>query len=323
MRLITNIGEIQVGDVIIYKYWGLSHEGIVVKNSQNNEHEGCLDVIHYGADSLFAKRTITEESQSFNLRTQTVHVMSFDGITFEANAVVKRARSRLGEKRHHMIHNKSLQFVEWAKTGKHLQWTRHTAYGKLQLHYVYGWCDLEKGSIVEFTYYGINHQGILTEFDEDQRTISVIHYGTGGLFSTRTIIEDKLDMDLKTQTLKMYQCVDGMCHNEPSEVIRKAKTRLGEQKWRAGNRSWDFCLQCLFDTNQNEDLLGNNIYCKGSIDQKVEKKVCKICFDDSHDVDCVFIDCGHASCMECAGRLDKCHLCRKVIKDRMKVYIDS
>ncbi|KAH3868637.1 hypothetical protein DPMN_031788 [Dreissena polymorpha] len=273
MRLIRNIGQIQVGDVIVYKYWGLSHEGIVVKITQKNEHEGSLDVIHYGADSLFEKRTITEESKGFNLRIHKVYVMFFESRALESDTVVKRARSRVGEKRHHMSHNRSLHFVEWAKVGKHVEWTHPTAYGKLQLHYVYGWCDLEKGSIVEFTYYGINHQGILTEFDEEHKTITVIHYGSHSLFSTRTIMEDTLDMDLKTQSLKMYQCVDGMRHNEPSEVIRKAKTRLGEQKWRAGNRSWDFCLKCLFVAKtESEDSLDNNAKCKDSVDKNAEQK---------------------------------------------------
>ncbi|KAH3868629.1 hypothetical protein DPMN_031780 [Dreissena polymorpha] len=252
MRLIRHIGDIKVGDVIVYK-------GIVAKVTQNNEYEGFVDVIHYGADSLFAKRTVAEECTVLNLRKQAVYVMSFDCRTFEADIVVQRARSRLGEKRHNLSHNTSLQFVEWAKAGKHVLSTQQTTYGTLHLYNVYSWCDLQKGSIVEFTYYGLNHQGIPTDFDEEKKTITVIHYGAHSLFATNTVMEDILDMDLKTQSLKMYRCGDDMPFNEPDVVVRKAKERLGEQNWRAGNRSWDFCLQCLFVTDtENEDILDNH-----------------------------------------------------------------
>ncbi|KAH3868626.1 uncharacterized protein LOC127870331 [Dreissena polymorpha] len=246
MRRVSNIDQIGVGDVIVFTYWLIAHQGIVSGIVKKNEDEVYLQVIHYGTQSIFATRTIMEETLLFNLRTQTVYVMSFDGQAFESETIVKRARSRIGEKRHQIIHNKSLQFVEWAVVGTHVQWKRNTTHGPLHLYNVYSWEDLHKGSIVEFTYYGIDHQGILTECDEDQRKITVIHYGTRGYFSTRTIMEDTLDMDLKTQSLKIYRYDGGRRYNEPDLVVKKAKERVGERNWKAGNRSWDFCLQCLF-----------------------------------------------------------------------------
>ncbi|KAH3868634.1 hypothetical protein DPMN_031785 [Dreissena polymorpha] len=74
------------------------------------------------------------EELLFNLKTETVHVMSFDNTPFEPGEVVERARRRIDEKYHHITYNKSPQFVKWAKAGKHVPWIRLTPYGTL--HYV-------------------------------------------------------------------------------------------------------------------------------------------------------------------------------------------
>ncbi|KAH3868633.1 hypothetical protein DPMN_031784 [Dreissena polymorpha] len=71
-------------------------------------------------------------------------------------------------------------------------------------------------------------------------------------------MEDTFAIDLKTKSLKMYLCGDDMPHKETEVVITKAKERLSEQQWRAGNRSWDFCLQCLFPAEQK----GKFVYLK-------------------------------------------------------------
>lgn len=247
------IENINIGDVIVFNYYGILHEGIVIKGSKKRGKVGSVKVIHYGTDGLFSKRTIMEELFNFDLGNQTVQIKSYRCSTFEPETVVKRARSRLGEQRHSVWHNRSCHFVEWAKVGMQPISYCTTPYRKLHLYEVYTWDDLEKGSIVDFRYYGIRHQGVLTSTDPRRREITVIHYGTTGFFATRTIMYDTVKINFKTDSLKVYRCDDGE-HNTPDDVVRKAKSRISEASWGAGNRSWDFCLQCLFESNESEWL---------------------------------------------------------------------
>ncbi|KAH3868640.1 hypothetical protein DPMN_031791 [Dreissena polymorpha] len=251
MRKVANVNQLKVGDVIIYKYYKISHEGVVTNVTKLNEDDcQCmLGIIHYGTETIFSRRTIREDMKQFNLSRDSVYVKKFDEEN-EPDTVVQRARSRLGEQRHDIFDNSSSDFVKWAKVG--MQPIKPAHDERLMVYNVYSWYDLVSGSIIEFSYYGIDHQGILTEFNpQDAQTISitVIHYGTPSLFGTRTIMEETRSINLKNTSLKIFRCKDGFHPKEPDEVIRKAKQRAGEQLWRAGNRSWDFCLRCLFGKN--------------------------------------------------------------------------
>ncbi|KAL3874833.1 hypothetical protein ACJMK2_037795 [Sinanodonta woodiana] len=105
--------------------------------------------------------------------------------------------------------------------------------------------DFVPGHIVEFKYYWIWHQGILTEVDPTKKTIKVIHYGTKHLFATRTIVEEEFEVDPLKQDIYISRA-DPQYSYTPDEVIGKARNRLGEQKWKSGNRSYDLCRQCVF-----------------------------------------------------------------------------
>ena len=48
-----------------------------------------------------------------------------------------------------------------------------------------------------------------------------------------------------------------------------------------------------------------------------EAKECTICLE--RDVDVVF-SCGHQACETCGDKLKICHICREVIKSRIKLY---
>ena len=50
-----------------------------------------------------------------------------------------------------------------------------------------------------------------------------------------------------------------------------------------------------------------------------ERLVCKICMES--DIDCVFLDCGHVvSCINCAIQMDRCPICRDIIKSARRIY---
>ncbi|KAH3699757.1 hypothetical protein DPMN_074719 [Dreissena polymorpha] len=246
LRGASNIQEIRSGDVIRYTYWGLSHDGVVVADSSNKSQQGRLRVIHYGTDSLISYRTIKEENVYFDLRKDSVQVISFTCATLETEIVIKRAKSRIGEQRHSIFDNMSCHFVEWAKLGMQPISQCTTFHGTLHLFNVYTWDEMKVGCIVEFPYWALNHQGVLTSFDEKKRVMTVIHYGTKGILATRTIMKETLNINLKKDSLKIYRCAKSVTPNDPDVVIANAEERVGEQNWRLGNTSWDFCLQCLF-----------------------------------------------------------------------------
>ncbi|KAK3606571.1 hypothetical protein CHS0354_038795 [Potamilus streckersoni] len=98
---------------------------------------------------------------------------------------------------------------------------------------VRSWEEFISGHIVEFKYYCIWHQAILTKVDEILQNITVIHYGRKKLFDTRTIMEEVLQVDLKKENFYIYH-PDPENAKTPDEVIRIANSRLGEQTWGPG-----------------------------------------------------------------------------------------
>ncbi|KAL3874599.1 hypothetical protein ACJMK2_037587 [Sinanodonta woodiana] len=102
--------------------------------------------------------------------------------------------------------------------------------------------DFVPGQIVEFRYYLTWYYGILTKVNPTRKTITVIHYGTAHLFATKAIIEEELVVNPMTQVIYISRA-DPVYSYTPDEVIRNAKSRLGEQSW---NRPYDFCRKCVF-----------------------------------------------------------------------------
>ena len=51
-----------------------------------------------------------------------------------------------------------------------------------------------------------------------------------------------------------------------------------------------------------------------------EQRVCKVCLDKEANV--VFVPCGHlCTCMDCAGSLTKCPICRARIEKAIRTYV--
>ncbi|XP_052773448.1 uncharacterized protein LOC128212178 [Mya arenaria] len=274
-QMIQEIDELKPGDAITFYYWGLKHDAIATAIEQGDSKAndiGKVRVIHYALDSIFGTRTIKEESITMSLNKDHVFRKSFEGyVTYPADRVIKRARSRLGEQRFNRWGNRSSHFVFWsmvvqsparvafANGGNEssreeivLLPRAGKVYKDFQIFEVHAWSDLKKGSIVQYNYYWITHQGILSAVDETRETIKVIHYGAKHLFATRTIIEDEITLHLKRDRIQIYRCHPSKC-NKPDVVVAKAKARLGETDWRPNNRSLDFCLACLFKKTNKED----------------------------------------------------------------------
>ena len=266
-KMLKSLAEIESGDAITFYYWGFKHDAIVTAvrlGDAKANNVGQVTVIHYALDSLLSTRTIKEETIRMSLERDHVFKKSYTGFfTYLKEKVVQRARSRKGEQRFYAFGNDSSDFVHWAVVvqtpvivgvvGKRGEATSDEmlllprvgkSFKHFQYHPVHSWLELKEGLIIEWTYYWIPHQGIVSGVDKKQKTVKVIHYGARHLFATRTIIEEELRIDLHRDDLRIYRC-DPAMSNKASVILDKAKKRLGEQRWQWGNRSWDFCVACV------------------------------------------------------------------------------
>ena len=50
----------------------------------------------------------------------------------------------------------------------------------------------------------------------------------------------------------------------------------------------------------------------------VYKHECAVCMEN--EIDIVFSSCGHGCCPVCSNKLKRCHICRKKIKKKIKMY---
>jgi len=268
-EMVKALDEIEPGDAITFDYWGLKHDAVVtaveLEDSKANK-VAQVTVIHYALDHIWSTRTIKEETIRMSLEKDIVYKKSYSGcVPYPKQKAVERARSRFGEQRFHAVKNQSRDFVHWAIVvqtpaiveivGKNGEGTSDKLLmpkvgGKVgmrsehfDLHRVQTLSELKVGSIVEWTYYLIPHQGIVSEVDEKRGIIKVIHYGARHLFAKRTIVEEELPIDLNKTKIGIYLCNPKLC-NERNVVLANAKARLGEQRWEAGNRSWEFCVAC-------------------------------------------------------------------------------
>lgn len=270
---VTEIEMVRPGDVISFHYWGFEHLAIVSdirKSDAKPNNTGSFTIIHYALKGAIAKRTVAEETLVFYLDTDSVFLIDFTGhVTYPFEKVVERAKTRIGEQKHSFFWNTSRDLVYWAKV---VQIPAIVAVEKVktskcggtdsflkdeilmlpegeqkvkgfQVSKVHSWCDIKLGNIVEYKYYFIKHHGVVVGIDETKKTITVIHYGARHVLAPRTIIEETIKLDPKKETINVYN-TDPRKLNTPKEIVQKAKDRLGEQNWKSGNRSWDFCLNC-------------------------------------------------------------------------------
>lgn len=275
---VTDIDEIKRGDVITFYYWTLKHDAVVTKvvpDDSKANTTGKLKIVHYALDNLFSVRTVKEETMNLNLKKELVYLKSYEGyITYPGDQVVKRARTRVGEQRFSPCGNTSSDLAHWAKVVQHpvviakspgdaspsasRRGEKYLLVPKagdqseeFQSFRVTSWSDLYPGVIVEYRYYWIWHQGILSYKNEGTKEVRVIHYGADHIFATRTITEDTLKLDLRYDNIWMYRGHPRKCY-KAEVVLENARKRLGEQMWCKGNRSWDFCKDCVLKKRSKE-----------------------------------------------------------------------
>ncbi|KAK3584597.1 hypothetical protein CHS0354_017743 [Potamilus streckersoni] len=117
MKVIENLSELQAGDVVSLKYYGLDHLVIVSCVTQEcDPKRGQILGIHYSCKKVFGKKEVAEEYFPVDLAEQKVRCLQLNLLdTFSAEETVNRAKSRVGEKKWQLFSNRSDHFCYWAK----------------------------------------------------------------------------------------------------------------------------------------------------------------------------------------------------------------
>lgn len=114
-KSVTTIDDVSPGDIIEFKYCGFQHEAVVTNIIYANRFE--TTVVHYRYNGLFGRREVVEERFIISLPNEKNYIHDYTGTdTYEAEEVVRRARSRIGEKKFNCFTNRSSHLANWCKT---------------------------------------------------------------------------------------------------------------------------------------------------------------------------------------------------------------
>ena len=109
-RLLSSEEEPPVGTHIVTLRRGFTHHGVYV---------GCGEVVQYGGLARGLRRAPVEEvSLTEFAQGYPIWVRSEGSRSFDSEAVVQRARSRVGEDRYSILKNNCEHFCEWCVRGE-------------------------------------------------------------------------------------------------------------------------------------------------------------------------------------------------------------
>jgi hypothetical protein len=100
-----------LGAHLVTPWHGYTHHGIYV---------GEGNVVHYGALMYdLIRKPVEEVTMGAFAEGRPVFVVTHCEGSFESDEVIRRARSRLGEKKYRLLSNNCEHFVEWCLHDKH------------------------------------------------------------------------------------------------------------------------------------------------------------------------------------------------------------
>lgn len=121
--------------------------------------------------------------------------------------------------------------------------------------------ELHKGDVIKYYYWKIPHVGIVAKIelnkDEERKAnLSIVHYSFPSMTSRRTIINERITIDL-TKNKVWRLDFSGYDVHDAGEVIKRATLRIGETKFGFFlNRSSHFCfwakvVDSIFNNDEN------------------------------------------------------------------------
>jgi hypothetical protein len=103
--------EPPIGAHMVTRRWGYTHHGIYVGRGR---------VVQYGGLSPgLCRGPVEEVTLSQFALGRSIWIRSSESTSLSRHEVVRRARSRLGENRYHVLRNNCEHFCEWCVCGEH------------------------------------------------------------------------------------------------------------------------------------------------------------------------------------------------------------
>lgn len=114
---IRSKNDIQIGDIIRYRYWRLWHDAIVLEKKEESKGAVTVSIAHYAFCGITSHRTILEEDKRIKLngscrKLDYRHPMF---PVYNPKQIVQRAKSRIGEKSFAFFSNDSSHYARWCK----------------------------------------------------------------------------------------------------------------------------------------------------------------------------------------------------------------
>lgn len=75
-----------------------------------------MKIVHYKYNCALRGQQIVEEKTTFSLSNENNHIHEYESAdTYEAEEVVRRAKSRIGTKKFNVFKNRSSHLAKWCK----------------------------------------------------------------------------------------------------------------------------------------------------------------------------------------------------------------
>ena len=111
---VRSMNDLSPGDVIRFRYFGVSHEAVLVRIAE--EENIKINVIHYNYDRMLGTKTVVNDEMTFKLSDENVHIHDYANVeVYEPEEVVRRAKSRVGEQKFNPFTNRSSHLAKWCK----------------------------------------------------------------------------------------------------------------------------------------------------------------------------------------------------------------
>ena len=73
------------------------------------------------------------------------------------------------------------------------------------------------------------------------------------------------------------------------------------------------------NANESEDEVTEQFSDEVDEEEKEEVISCEVCLVNTPKV--IFTNCGHSARFSCSNKLNKCHICRKQISKKIKIFL--
>ncbi|XP_063399716.1 uncharacterized protein LOC134684360 [Mytilus trossulus] len=279
-ELIKKSEQVCDGDHIIIRSLHCDHHLIVVKKHGSNNRYIDVTAIHSYPKKEENSKSLHREKKNIPL-DGSAFVVSYRCPMFSRDEIVRRAEERFTSNEsgknetyeYNLATSNCEHFATWCVTNRYFSFQVlqfNSNFGCLHapdlkdMHTKRELCDscyggllqtvlsvpwkhvrpngVKKGDIVSYSYYMLWHDAVVMEVKSDN-TLVLAHYGIASLFHFKKIIKETVKFG-GNDSLTVY-IYDGWNVYSPDEVVKRAESRIGEEKWSfTSNRSSQFAKWC-------------------------------------------------------------------------------